>query len=285
MGEKRNKSIEFFIIISILLHLVCLFLLRHLADINKLTEERRPLWVELKKPPQTKIPSRIADIPKPIKEEVPDQASAAALYNQKVKKETVRPGLPTPSKPSPPPSPPVKKKKKEAKKPAPKKSRKKKGPTVALKSTEPKKIEDQPPLKIPGIPGAHIERRTSPFPDDYFPDYTVGGRTYLNTLARPGIRYFVELKRKFRLAFNPRRALRGHVTRLSGGFIDVVLGVSVDSKGEMKELILIRSSDIDGYNYEGKRTIRSSAPFSSPPPNLLGKDGLLRMAWTFRVYF
>ncbi len=119
---------------------------------------------------------------------------------------------------------------------------------------------------------------------DYFPDYKVGGHTYLNTLANPNIAYYVELKRRFRNTFNPVPALQGHLNAISRGQISVVLGVTVDRSGNLANLIVIRSSGLESYDREGLRTVRSSSPFTTPPPNLLEADGQLRMAWTFIVY-
>ena len=120
--------------------------------------------------------------------------------------------------------------------------------------------------------------------DDFLPNYKVGNRTYINTLANPNIAYYVELRRKFRFTFNPVPAIRHAIHQISRGQIAVVLGVSVDPGGNINELIVIRSSGISSYDYEAKRTVMSSAPFSKPPQHMIAKDNLAHMAWTFVVY-
>ena len=120
--------------------------------------------------------------------------------------------------------------------------------------------------------------------DDFLPSYKIGNRTYLNALANPSIFYFVELKRKFRLAFNPEPSIRYNLDKITRGQMAVIWGVSVDAQGKLKDLILIRSSGLSDYDQEARRTISVSAPFSQPPAHLLEQDGLLNMAWTFVVH-
>ena len=71
---------------------------------------------------------------------------------------------------------------------------------------------------------------------------------------------------------------------LAGEPVDVVLGVSVDGTGNLRELFVFRSSSISSYDREAMRTVRSSSPFSTPPDKFMDDDGLLRMSWTFTVY-
>lgn len=120
---------------------------------------------------------------------------------------------------------------------------------------------------------------------DYLPNYKVGNRTYLNTLANPHISFFVELKKRFGIAFNPAPVLRRSLAQISGmGQVKTVWGLSVDRTGRVVDMKLIKSSGIQDYDYEAKRTMQSSAPYSKPPENLMGSDQLLHMAWTFVVY-
>ncbi len=122
--------------------------------------------------------------------------------------------------------------------------------------------------------------------DDFYPDFRRGSRTYLNVLRHPDVEYFVRLKRAFKIAFNPEPSLREHFSfnRVARGSIDVVLGVSVDRLGNLSELFIFRTSGIPTYDREAIRTVRASAPFSTPPEKFMDDDGLLRMSWTFTVY-
>jgi TonB family protein len=136
---------------------------------------------------------------------------------------------------------------------------------------------------------AQAEQKPSPSGgalDDFYPDFKRGVHTYLNVLRHPDVEYFVRLKRAFKIAFNPTPSLREHFShnRVTRGSVDVVLGVSVDGSGNLRELFVFRSSSIPSYDREAMRTVRSSAPFSTPPSKFIDDDGLLRMSWTFTVY-
>lgn len=266
---RQKKPISFFLFTSILFHIVMLLLIKEgLKSFQAQVQEApQAVWIALK---DSSLPQRIADIERPKEERTPDKASAQALYNQAVTEEVVSPSPPRPSEGQ----------QGEGAKPQQKVESKK-----DLKEQYAMRIPKQDQKeRLPGLPQATQGLGTPAPMDDYFPDYKVGARTYLNTLANPHIRYFVELKQKFKLTFNPVPALSGHINEISRGRIDVVLGVSVNSQGELAELIVIRPSGIESYDFEGRRTVRSSAPFSAPPSHLLQDDGLLHMAWTFIVY-
>jgi len=291
---QRKKGTIIFIIVSLFIHALIIFLLNkgfeHLAQNAPKAPET--VWVQL---PQQQPDLPIADIDKPDAEEVPDNASAQAVYNQKVKEETVAANSQksSPAKKQAPVNQEASKKteakKEEPKKEAPKEEVAKKennqlekfpsqNPSVSKQEVYGKQNES-PPAHIPGMP------ESSPASDggDFLPNYKVGNRTYLNTLANPNIAYYAELKRRFRSTFNPVPALRGHMNEIARGKIDVVLGVSVNSRGELTDLIVIRSSGLEAYDQEGIRTVRSSSPFSAPPAHLM-ENGQLNMAWTFVVY-
>ena len=271
--SNRKKPIVLFVSFSILFHLLFLLLITTVMNLEHSSKPPpQAVWIQLPKTKQ--LPQKIADIAKPVEEKIPEKASAQSLYNQSVPEETVATGIP--AKKSPPSQ------EREEHQPDLKKEQDQK--LLALKETRPL-IEEKPlpkPEKIPGIPEFESQNGTSA--DEFFPDYKVGNRTYLNTDANPNIRYFVELRHKFRLTFNPVPSLRGQFNEVARGKIAVVVGVSVNAQGELASLTILRHSGLDPYDREGLRTVRSSAPFSAPPPNLLAEDGLLHMAWTFVVY-
>lgn len=148
----------------------------------------------------------------------------------------------------------------------------------------------EPAAPRPRLPATAITESlgtglSSLVPEDYFPDYKHGGHTYVNVLKRPGVDYFVGLKRAFKMAWDPGPALREHyaANEVNTGTVKVVLGVSVDKGGNLDELFVLKGSGLSRYDQEALRTVRASAPFSGPPSNLL-VDGTLRMSWTFVVY-
>lgn len=122
--------------------------------------------------------------------------------------------------------------------------------------------------------------------EDFYPDYSIGSRTYLNVLRYPEVEYFVRMKKQFKMTFDPAPALRSHfsINRVTQGSIDVVLAVSVAKDGSLSELFILKSSGITTYDQEALRTVGASAPFATPPDKFLEDDGHLRMSWTFTVY-
>ncbi len=162
------------------------------------------------------------------------------------------------------------------------KSDAKKDTKVAMKEPSSKGEPYESPLRgRPGAPGDFDN-----FAHDFFPNIKIGDKTYLNAAAFPDVQYFTQLKRIFRLRFNPAPPLRAHFAgnRVVVGTINVSMAVSVAPDGRLKELFVVKSSGIPGYDEEALRTIRESAPFASPPQKVLDKDGILRMNWNFITY-
>lgn len=227
----------------------------------------------------TDMPQRVVDLAKPKIEKAPKNPSAQSLYNSSVEEETVsrsfsKTNEPRGQSPQQQTQPQTMQEK-----------------LLALKNEqvqkESQKYEDRfeaPQENTLDSLQASIGSPTGGNTDDFLPDYKVGNRTYLNTLANPNIAYYVELRRKFRFAFNPIPVLRRYPNMISQGQIATVWGVSVNAEGQLASLTLLRGSGLDAYDNEARRTISSSAPFSKPPTNLLTNDGQLHMAWTFVVY-
>ncbi|MBF0104225.1 MAG: TonB C-terminal domain-containing protein [Deltaproteobacteria bacterium] len=317
--EQFNISILIAVILSIfVIHLPLIFFVLHqdLAGFRKLKPDRidrsKLVMINLNDTPQ--LPQRIADIDKPLVQKKPDRASAQALYDSSVREETVSTRaskIPVGSKTPPP----IQKRKIAKSKPVNKEVKKTPKKTPPQPSPETQSPEYQKSLgmqdKLKMIQDEHKQTEKKEYAElfekqteeahpifktnldspgggssgDFFPDYKIGDRTYLNTLANPYIAYYVELRRKFRLAFNPWPVLRERINQISQGQISVIWGVSVDQNGNLAELKLIRGSGLNDYDLEAKRTISASAPFSRPPAHLLSKDeNMLHMAWTFVMY-
>lgn len=217
---------------------------------------------------------QIADIAPPKEEKIPEKARFVGEYDSAVKEETVAPTRRTGGGSRKKERPPT------LEKTLKEKLAPKKGASLAMKAPE-KKAEPPAEKKLPGGGEDFFNGGAS---EDFFPDYKFGDHTYLNVLKYPKIGYFVRLKKAFRTTFNPVPALRGSLTRVSHGQIDVVLAVTVDRMGKLAGLQVIRSSGISSYDQEAVRTVRDSAPFATPPSDLLDGESLLRMAWTFTVY-
>lgn len=212
---------------------------------------------------------QIADISPPKEEKKPEISKFLGLYDSRVPEEKVAPSR----SPAGGQKAAVSSKSKEKEKT---KRREGEGPKIAAKTPE----KAQPKARVEG------EDFFEGLPEDFFPDYKIADRTYLNVLKFPRIGYFVRLKKIFRTTFNPIPSIRGSLfsNQVSKGQIEVVLGVTVDRMGKLADLFVIRSSGLPRYDREAIRTIRDSAPFAVPPRELLNGPGILRMAWTFTVY-
>lgn len=211
---------------------------------------------------------QIADIARPSVEKRPDKAKFLGLYDSSVEKESVASGLHRPGRGE---------KAGEKGTPRLKPTRQKKD----LFAFSPNLFKDKDKFKE-----GNASEEGGSRAEDFYPDFSRGPHTYLNVLRYPGVEYFVRMKRAFKITFNPVPALRSHFASniISRGSVDVVLGVSVGTTGELVELFVFRDSGIPSYDEEAMRTVRASAPFSKPPEKFLDDDGLLRMSWTFSVY-
>lgn len=120
---------------------------------------------------------------------------------------------------------------------------------------------------------------------EFFPDYKIGSKTFLNVMKLQDIGYFVKMKRILKMRWNPIPAVQNYLasTRVEVGRVECVVGVALDETGQIKQLFLIKGSGSGLYDREAMSTIRDSSPFSSPPAQFL-KNGELLMAWTFTVY-
>lgn len=258
-----------FLLYSLLLHLLVIFLLKMPKQVP-LTEPEvaKPIWIDLQKGKQ------IADILEPEKQERPDQNQFLGMYDSKVKEEQVAAvqGKSDRIQPQQPDRPGKPKQKKE------KAVEKREVSKDGLYAAREERHREEESESVGGVAEA--------LPEDFYPDFKKGGRTYLNVLRFPDIQYFVRLKRVFKMTFNPQRALEeAYLTnQISRGQIATVLGVSVDRRGELAELFVFRSSGVEHYDQEALRTIKASSPFSVPPQKLLDPDGVVRMSWTFIVY-
>lgn len=263
-----------YVLASFLLHALILALLPRAVATLEFKEEPIEVFA-VAEPPTKEGGWRIADIPKPEVQQRPEEAKLLGLYDSAVREESVGPGLP------------------------PRSAGGKRG---ALKERPrgQRALDDRPRARADKLlafdrtifdegraardEGGNAAESGSL--DDFFPDFKRGAHTYLNVLRYPDVEYFVRLKRAFRIAFNPEPSLRDHFLRnqVARGSIDVVLGVSVRTDGEIAELFVFRTSGIASYDGEALRTVRASAPFARPPEKFLSDDGLLRMSWTFSVY-
>jgi TonB family protein len=253
----------------------------------------------------------VADIAKPARQERPDKATVQSLYDSRVDHETVSNGRKPRSAPGPTSSKPTTASNSPAmpvpnRTPVPKRAGPKDAPSREIAKSEssvPKPSHGSLQDELKALQNQQRSKEAQDFKKfaskseffapptnfsgggggEFLPDFKVGTKTYVNALANPQVSYYVELKRKFKLTWDPVPALRSQINQITKGKITVVMGVSLDAAGKLSELRVLKGSGLSAYDAEARRTVTASAPFSKPPPYLL-KDGEVRMAWTFVVY-
>ncbi len=299
--QPERPSIFWPLLLSLLLiHLPLLYLL-FFADWQ--TPPDRTLAV--KPPQQMPVMLNLQSLPlvdqaQPKTEQIPDQASAVGQYNVKTEVETV--AAPTSVQSSTTKTQKNAENKSTSKTPVENKTEKQTPPPVQTppENTEPKSLKDvlakldskqkTDEAKIDSLfqnskaNDANFKSSMEPS-GDYLPAYKVGNKTYVNALAYPHVGYFVEMKRKFRTAWNPIPTLRGKTGQLPPHQIQTVWGFTIDGGGQIIAMTLIQSSPIIGYDQEAKRTILASAPFAPPPAELLKGATTLDVAFGFVVYY
>jgi TonB family protein len=312
--KKILRRFALFILISILLHIglgVFFYEFHNPREAQAPVVEAPPQVVFVRPedilPPPPVVSAQqleLADIAKPKVQKVPKKARFKSQYDSSVKEETVAARVPkkarmemetseddgqkgktAPAEPPPEKSVSLKDLElhpsdfKDLLKEVKKEDKKEK--LSEAKSPAGKEFAAIPSLPRPGLPG-----EGDYFVHDFLPGVKIGDKTYLDALAYPDVQYFTRLKRVFRMRFNPAPPLRTHLAgnRLVVGKVNVMMAMTLSSSGQLRELFVVKSSGIPGYDAEALRTIRQSSPFSAPPAKILDKEGTLRMTWNFITY-
>src|SRR3989338_2737695 len=242
--EEKKERIVPYILGSLLFHLFVFLLLPFLMYTHSAPEEKVVELLPLKEDGEL---YRLADISPPDIESRPENAQLLGQYDSSVEQEQVSTGQ-----------------KKETDSGEERDETSQKNERAQPKNEKPQLFQVNPKLF------ARNERASAP-QAEFYPDFRVGAKTYLNVLRYPDVDYFVRLKRVFKTTWNPEPALRQDFlnNQVARGSVEVVLGVSVDQKGELAELFVLRSSGMPAYDQEALRTIRASSPFSLPPQKFL----------------
>lgn len=242
--ENRDRQLTIAIVLSLLLHL----LLVSSFPLATLPPERPESEIEL-----TLEGKEIADISPPEQEERPDLSRFLGLYDSKVDEEQVAVSPYTP----------------------PSRRRIVTGP-------DGREIEREEGMEhLPKSPEIGPLRREegedlySILPEEFFPDLKIGDRTYLSVQREDRIQYFVGLKKRFKMTWDPVAALRMSLVYHQLVFAELTAAVAfrIDQHGNLQRLFLARSSGIPEYDEEALRVVTASAPFEVPPRFLLKWDG------------
>ncbi|MDO8643538.1 MAG: energy transducer TonB [bacterium] len=247
-----NRRIEIFFLFSLLLHALIFFLAGLRWPVLDQGEKELEITFLNK--------YQVADILPPKKEERPDEARFLGAYDSKVEKEQV-----TKSPPQHKPSSAVSARSDED-------------------NQEEERLDEEKPKK--SIAERLDEDNSDSSLEDFYPNYQVGERTYLNVLRYPQISYFVRLKKIFKTTWNPHPVVQRYLysREVSRGQIAVVIGFNVDRNGNLAKILIIHSSGFPGYDAEALRSVQDSSPFAAPPKELLDEKGELLVGFGFVYY-
>jgi len=249
---------------SLLLHALIFLGVRELIKVKQ-REEQKSLSVAWVKEIVDRPRKQVVEIPLTESQEKPKHARFLAEKNQVAEVET------------------------RAQHPSQGKS----GPKVETETeTETKAVQALP------NPGVAVARAPSPPAatqslfdgerSDYLPeDIRRGDKNFINAEAFEHTGYYLEVKRKIEIAWNPRSAFsqaRGGGGLFSKNLIKTVLGVTFDRSGSLDQLVVLQSSGIGAIDEEAIRSFRVSSPFTSVPDGLLFTDGKLRFEFGFIIY-
>ncbi len=259
MTQKSDRQITLFVLLSILLHLLLAYFLMTPPTEPKVAEELELI-----------LKQQIADIEPPEEEKRPDRHRFLGLYDSTVEQEEVA------STPRIPPS-----RRRIVTGPEGQESHKREGEGVAY----------------PGEAGGTGDQKTeggedlaSILPSEFFPNIRIGERTYLNVLRYPKIAYFVQLKKRFKLTWDPIPVMQHYffANQSVSAQIETTVAFQINHDGNLVRAFVVRSSGLPLFDEEALRAVTASAPFTAPPDDLLkldGRDdGMLDVVFTFTVY-
>jgi TonB family protein len=61
------------------------------------------------------------------------------------------------------------------------------------------------------------------------------------------------------------------------------VAATLDASGNVREVSVLRSSNVEFYDEVAVASIRQAQPFQPPPPSMFS-DGQVRLAFTFTLY-
>jgi TonB family protein len=112
-----------------------------------------------------------------------------------------------------------------------------------------------------------------------------GETTALNTKQWKFASFFNRMKRQVAQNWHPEQIWRRHDPNGNVyGFKDRVtlVKVSLDRKGKLAEIVVVRGSGVDVLDEEAVRAFRAAQPFPNPPEGMQDASGLLSFTFGFR---
>jgi TonB family protein len=143
-----------------------------------------------------------------------------------------------------------------------------------------------------GLPGvsnlmpspAVLDKISGAAANDHLKDLDEGEGTYLNTKEWKYASFFNRVKQSVGMHWNPSAPLR---TRDPTGNIYggrdryTVLNVTLNERGNVKEIFVEKSSGLDFLDLEAIKSFERAQPFPNPPPGLVQNDTSVKFSFGF----
>ena len=143
-----------------------------------------------------------------------------------------------------------------------------------------------------GLPGvsnllpspAVLDKISGAAANDHLKDVEEGEGTYLNTKEWKYASFFNRVKQSVGMHWNPSAPLR---TRDPTGNIYAgrdrytVLAVTLNERGNVKEIFVEKSSGLDFLDLEAIKSFERAQPFPNPPPGLVKDDASVKFSFGF----
>ncbi|WP_164017055.1 energy transducer TonB [Pyxidicoccus trucidator] len=122
-------------------------------------------------------------------------------------------------------------------------------------------------------------------PNDHLRDAEEGDGTLLNTREWKYASFFNRVKQSVGMHWNPNEQLRRRDPTGGGTFSGkdryTLLAITLDEKGQVKDIQVEKSSGLDFLDMEAVSSFKRAQPFPNPPPGLLGQDSEVKFQFGF----
>nr|WP_225937043.1 energy transducer TonB [Myxococcus sp. RHSTA-1-4] len=121
-------------------------------------------------------------------------------------------------------------------------------------------------------------------PNDHLQDAEEGDATLLNTREWKYASFFNRVKQSVGMHWNPNEQLRRRDptgATYSGKDRYTLLAVTLDEKGQVKDIQVEKSSGLDFLDLEAVSSFKRAQPFPNPPPGLLTQDAEVKFQFGF----
>ncbi|MCY1014776.1 energy transducer TonB [Pyxidicoccus sp. MSG2] len=121
-------------------------------------------------------------------------------------------------------------------------------------------------------------------PNDHLDDADEGDATMLNTREWKYASFFNRVKQSVGMHWNPNEQMRRRDptgATFSGKDRYTLLTITLDEKGQLKDVQVEKSSGLDFLDLEAVSSFKRAQPFPNPPPGLLSQDAEVKFQFGF----